>query len=294
MYSTNRMCRGAAALLLAAALGACGGADPEVDDSTARDAEALTAGNTERDTSALVARPGPHNTGVPAATTLTPRKGMLTLSRPGQILDAVDLEGCVAVKAPGVIIRRSRIRCDSYYPVEVFDGADLVIEDSEIDGSPARGIATSGIAFSRYTARRVNIHGTADGLKADSDVIVEDSWIHDLWLGPDDHADGVQGTGGGRVTLRRNFVDIRDHGLGHGGEPNSAVQLGTEWASNSNWTIKSNWFYGGGWIVHVDAGNGRDNKIVKNRFGPAGYGPISTTGQWQVFGNVWDKTGEPI
>lgn len=243
---------------------------------------------------ALATRPGPHNTGVPAGTVLIPRQGTLTLTQAGQVLDAVDLKGCVAVKAPGVVIRRSRIRCDAYYPVEVFSGASLLIEDSEIDGSPSGGIATSGIAFSHYTARRVNIHGTADGLKADSDVVVEDSWVHDLWLAPGDHADGVQSTGGARVTLRRNFIDIRDHGAGHGGEPNSAVQVGIEWASNSQWTIKGNWLYGGGWIVNADAGQGRGNKIVNNRFGPAGYGAVATTGEWLRSGNVWDKTGEPV
>jgi hypothetical protein len=293
MDSKTWACRGAA-LAVMATLGACGGGT-EVGDGTAHEAAAASArAGTESTSAALAARPGPRNTGVPEGTILTPRQGTLTLTQPGQVLDAVDLDGCVAVKAPGVVIRRSRIRCDSYYPVEVFAGADLVIEDSEIDGSPSRGIATSGIAFSHYTARRVNVHGTADGLKADSDVIVEDSWIHDLWLAAGDHADGVQGTGGGRVTLQRNFIDIRDHGRGHGGEPNSAIQVGTEWASNSHWTIKANWVYGGGWIVHVDAGSGSGNKIVKNRFGEAGYGPISENGQWQVFGNVWDKTGEPI
>lgn len=284
---------GAIALGGALCLSACGGGSEGPDDQAMQRATPMSA-SMPADEQVEATRPGPKNTGVPAGTVLTPRKGILTLTQAGQVIDAIDLEGCVAVKAPGVVIRRSRIRCDSYYPVEVFSGADLLIEDSEIDGSPSRGIATSGIGFTNYTARRVNIHGTADGLKADSDVVIEDSWIHDLWLGPDDHADGVQSTGGGRVTLRRNFIDIRDHGQGHGGDPNSAVQVGTEWASNSDWTIKGNWFYGGGWIVHVDAGQGGRNKIVKNRFGEAGYGPIATTGAWQVSGNVWDKTGDPI
>lgn len=275
----------------AAALVACGGGGAAADASAERSAVAAA---TERAETSFATRPGPHNTGVPEGTILTARKGTLVLTKPGEVLDAVDLEGCVAVKASGVVIRRSRIRCDAYYPVEVFSGADLVIEDAEIDGSPSRGIATSGIAFSHYTARRINVHGTADGLKADSNVVIEDSWIHDLWLADGDHADGVQGTGGGHVTLRRNFIDIRDHGRGHGGEPNSAVQAGIEWASNHHWTIKANWLYGGGWIINADAGNGSGNKIIDNRFGPAGYGPISTSGQWQVFGNVWDKSGEPI
>jgi Right handed beta helix region len=226
---------------------------------------------------------------------LTPLKGELTLTQAGQVIDAIDLEGCVSVQATGVVIRRSRIRCNSYYPVRVFDGANLLIEDTEIDGSPSGGIATSGIASSNYIARRLNVHGAADGLKADSNVVVEDSWIHDLWLGPGDHADGVQGTGGGNVTIRNNLIDIRDKGLGHGGAPNSCMQVGTEWDSNSNWKIEGNWFYGGGWVVHVDAGTGTGNTITGNRFGDdtAGYGPFATKGSWQVSGNVWIPSMKP-
>lgn len=232
--------------------------------------------------------PGAHNTGVPAGTVLTP-SGSLVLNTPGQVVDRLDVTGCVSVRAPNVTIRRSRIRCDSYYPVEVQAGASLLIEDSEIDGSPAGGIATSGIASSNYVARRVNIHGAADGVKADDNVLVEDSWIHDLWLGAGDHADGVQGTGGSNVTIRNNRIDIRDTGKGHGGEPNSAIQLGTEWSSNSNWRIEGNWFYGGGWILHLDAGSGSGNVVSGNRFGDgtAGYGPIATQGSWQQSGNIW-------
>jgi hypothetical protein len=166
---------------------------------------------------------------------------------------------------------------------------NLLIEDSEIDGRPSNGDATAGIAFTNYIARRVNIHGTADGATANENVVLESSWIHDLWLLPGDHADGVQGTGGGNVIIRNNKIDIRDHGNGHGGEPNSGVQLGTEWGSNSNWTIEENWFYGGNWILHLDAGTGKTNFITNNYFGDetAKYGAIATEGSWQTSGNFW-------
>ena len=248
-------------------------------------------------TAAPTTRPGPTNTGVPAGTTLRP-SGPLQLTTAGQVVDGLDVTGCVAVRAPDVTIRRTRIRCDSYYPVEVYDGASLVIEDSEIDGSPSNGAATSGIAFSNFVARRVNIHGTADGVKADANAVLEDSWIHDLYLGPEDHADGVQSTGGSGVTIRRNFIDIRDLGRGHGGDPNSVFQIGTEWGPNSNWTIEGNWIYGGGWSINAYSGSGTGNRITENRFGRGagfpGYGPISVTGNWRVTGNVWDDDGSPV
>jgi hypothetical protein len=219
----------------------------------------------------------------------------LVLTEADKVIEGLDITGCVQVRAPRVTIRKTRIRCDSYYPVEVFDGASLVIEDSEIDGSPAGGYATSGIAFGNYVARRMNIHGTSDGIKADSNVILEDSWIHDLYLGPGDHADGVQSTGGGNVTVRRNFIDIVDHGKGHGGDPNSVFQIGIEWDSNSNWTIEGNWLDGGGWMINGDAAAGTNNRIINNRFGRNfGYGPMSLSGSWTVMGNVWDDNGQPV
>lgn len=235
--------------------------------------------------------------------------GPLRLTTPGQVIENLDVTGCVEVMAPNVTIRRTRISCDSYYPVRVFDGASLLIEDSEISGEASGGIATSGIAFDHYTARRVNIHGTADGAKAEGYVVIEDSWIHDLWLGDGDHADGVQATGvsdaAATVVIRRNFIDIVNHGRGHGGEPNSCFQIGTENGSNANWTIDGNWLYGGGWVIHADAGNGGNNRISNNRFGRGRaevsgqpdyplYGPIATYGSWADQGNVWDDNGAPL
>ncbi|MCW7538825.1 hypothetical protein OOT46_13335 [Aquabacterium sp. A7-Y] len=284
---------------LTLAVSACGGGG---DDGRPAPASPVDAPAPERP---AVTRPGPDNTGVPAGTRLV-ASGPLELTTPDQVIDGLDVVGCVTVKAPRVTIRRTRIRCDAYYPVEVMDGASLTIEDSEIDGSPSGGIATSGIAFRNYVARRVNIHGTADGIKADGNVVLEDSWIHDLYLGPDDHADGVQSTGSGAdVTIRRNFIDIVDHGKGHGGQPNSVFQIGTEWGSNSNWTIDSNWLYGGGWVVHADAGaDGDGNRVVNNRFGRGvaegngdtypGYGPLALYGRWTTSGNVWDDSGAPV
>lgn len=244
-------------------------------------------------------RPGPTNTGVPAGTTLTHRNGDIRLETAGETLDGVDLDGCIQVAAMNVTIRRTRIHCSGYYPVEVMTGGSLTIEDSEIDASDSGGIATSGIAFTNYTARRVNIHGSSDGFKADENVLIEDSWVHDLYLGPDDHADGVQGTGGTNVVVRRSFIDIVDHGAGHGGDPNSCFQVGTEWAPNRGWNIEANWLYGGGWSINFGGAGGENNRIVDNRFGRGtgfpGYGPISIDGtSVTASGNVWDDDGSAI
>ncbi|MCW7540913.1 hypothetical protein OOT46_24125 [Aquabacterium sp. A7-Y] len=286
---------------LAVFLGACGGGGDDMNGGGARGpSSAMPGGTLER---VAIVRPGPSNTGVPAGTQLVP-SGPLRITTPDQVIDRLDVAGCVNVMAPRVKIRRTRIRCGSYYPVRVFDGASLTIEDSEIDGSSAAGKATSGIAFGNYVARRVNIHGTADGVKAQGNVLLELSWIHDLYLAPGDHADGVQSTGNStNVTVRNNFIDILDHGRGHGGNPNSCFQVGTEQGGNSNWTISGNWLYGGGWVINVNSGPGTNDRIINNRFGrgvlPSGqrypvHGPMVLYGDWTKSGNVWDDTGTPV
>lgn len=246
-------------------------------------------------------KPGPGNTGVPAGTTLTP-SGPLYVTTPGVVIDGLDIDGCVTVLAKNVVIRRTRIRCASYYPVRIMDYGKLLIEDTEIQG--LSGDTTSAVAFDNYTARRLNVHGSADGMKVGINNVIEDSWIHDLWLAPGDHADGIQSTGARNVVIRNNFIDIVERGKGHGGSPNSALQAGIENANNSNWVIEGNWFLGGGWVVHWDSGGGTKNVLRDNRFGrgvsPVSgqpypeYGPLNWYGQGTFARNVWDDDGTPI
>jgi hypothetical protein len=129
----------------------------------------------------------------------------------------------MAARAPAALprfarTRKVRITTGDYYPVRYFDNGNtgLLVEDSEIIGTS--GDVTSGVAFANYTARRLNIHGMADGLKADSNVLIEDCWIHDLSNGAGEHNDGVQSTGGKGVTIRHNSIS---------GASNACVQTGT-------------------------------------------------------------------
>lgn len=246
-------------------------------------------------------KPGSTNTGVPAGTVLTDATvnadGYLISTQNGQVIDRKEINGCVKVRHANVTITRSRITCSDYFPIEIQSG-NLIIEDSEIIGTSA-GV-TAGISFGDYVARRINVHGGKDGLKAQDNVVIEDSWIHDLWLGPDDHADGVQQDGGGsNITLRRNNIDIVNNGTGHGGAPNAAVQV--DKGAASNFIIEGNWFNGGGEdIVNFRAGGGTGNQIINNRFGrnyggyTTGKPPIYTEGSVTVSGNVWDDTGELV
>lgn len=261
-------------VLACAACGASSSADP--DGGTL---EELCAGS----------KPGPDNTGVPDGVTLTPSES-ITVRDAGAVVENLDITGSVTVLADNVTIRNVRITSGDYYPIRYFDNDNrgLVVEDSEIIG--LSGDVTSGIAFAHYTARRVNVHGSADGLKADEDVRIEDSWIHDLSNGEGEHNDDVQSTGGKGVTIVHSVLE---------GASNAAVQTGDEGAATEDLTLRCNWLSGGGYTLNI-RGSGdtvpRNTQILDNRFGrDSAYGPWTLDDpNPTVTGNVWDDDGTPI
>ncbi|MBX3227882.1 MAG: right-handed parallel beta-helix repeat-containing protein [Labilithrix sp.] len=232
-------------------------------------------------------KPGPTTTGVPAGTKLTP-SGTVTVTEDGAVVEDLDVSGEIVVKADNVTIRRVRITSGDYYPIRYDDHRGLLIEDSEIVGTS--DAVTSAVSFAHYTARRVDVHGGADGFKADEDVLIEDCWIHDLRNGRGQHNDGVQSTGGKNVTLRHNVI---------AGASNACVQTGDENARVENLTIECNWLSGGGYTLNI-RGKGATvptgTKIIGNRFGrDHGYGPWTIDDPSPTIrDNVYDDDGTPI
>jgi hypothetical protein len=227
---------------------------------------------------------------VPAGVTLRP-SGSITVEQAGQVVEGLDVTGSITVLADDVTIRNVRITSGDYYPIRYFDNDNhgLTVEDSEIVGLSGNDV-TSAIAFANYTARRLDIHGTADGLKADANVLIEDCWIHDLSNGEGEHNDGVQSTGGKGVVIRHNDIS---------GASNATVQTGDEDAATEDLTVECNWLDGGGYALNI-RGSGatvpRNTRVVQNRFGRNSvYGPWTIDDPNPVVsGNVYDDDGEAI
>lgn len=234
-------------------------------------------------------RPGPTNTGVPGGIELVP-SGSITIDEDGAIIEGLDIEGEVTILADDVTIRNCRIRSGDYYPIRYFDEGNtgLVVEDSEIEGLSEA--VTAAISFTDYTARRLNVHGGADGFKADANVLIEDCWVHDLGNYPDQHNDGVQSTGGKGVTIRHSDLS---------GGSNAAVQTGDEGAATEDLLIECSWLSGGGYTLNI-RGSGATvpvhTRILNNRFGRnAAYGPLTIDDPNPIVtGNVYDDDDEPI
>jgi hypothetical protein len=257
-------------------------------------------------------KPGPANTGVPAGVGLTVVQGDQTYSTPGQVISGLDIHGAVRVAARNVVIRNTVIRghanpkCNSSV-LYIDNGADatLTIEDSEI--APAfPHPCVDGIWAANTTMTRMNIHGAVDGVKAYDNVVMQDSWIHDLSYFASDpnqgggptHNDSVQTYEGNQhITLRHNALDA-------GREGNAAYQVTQDGGDvATDLRIDGNWLDGGGCTLNFAHKGGPTPMtgiyVTNNRFGRNSYYncPILLSTQTELSqnsGNVWDDTGLPI
>jgi hypothetical protein len=270
-----------------------GGTSPSTTDGGHPSTDASGGSDASTDSSSSASpcerpKPGPTTTGVPAGTVLKP-SGTVTVDQDGAVIEDLDITGEIMVNADNVTIRRVKITSGDYYPIRYDDPhRGLVIEDSEIIGTSDD--VTAAVSFAHYTARRVNVHGGADGFKADEDVLIEDCFIHDLRNGDGQHNDGVQSTGGKGVTLRHNVIS---------GASNAAVQTGDEGAATEDLLIECSWLSGGGYTLNI-RGTGatvpKNTRILNNRFGrDSAYGPWTLDDPSPtVTGNVYDDDGTPI
>lgn len=230
--------------------------------------------------------PDETNTGVPAGTVLT-NSGSITVTTAGTVIDKKNISGQVIIRANNVTIRNSRITSGDYYPIDNNNGnTGLLVEDTEIKGTNSN--VTSLMSFANYTARRVNIYGGADGFKADSNVLIEDSYIHDLAVSAGSHNDGIQTTGGSNVTVRHTTCKLSTF-VG----ANACIQIGDEWAPNSNWLVENNLLDGGGWTINAGT-QSSSMRFLNNRFTRnAGYGAGHPSGSiWT--GNYYDDNGAAV
>jgi hypothetical protein len=254
-------------------------------------------------------QPSEQNTGVPAGTKLTVHRGDITVTKAGTVLDALDIQGFVDVKAPRVTIKRSIIRGGAAMGfkgvVQNNDSTatDLVLVDSEIrPASPS--VWLTGVKGANYTMRRVHVNGgVVDGaMVSGNKVQIEDSYIHGLVHYAQDpthsdgsHNDGVQVVGGTDVTVTGNTIEV---GTGW----NAVLQVTQDVAATRNLSFIGNWVDGGTCSVKLTQ-QGRSTLgpviVSGNRFGRsmsiAGCAVLRTNATTlEAAGNVWEDNGTPV
>jgi hypothetical protein len=235
--------------------------------------------------------PDGSDTGVPAGTVLKPR-GSFTISTRGAVVSGLDVTGTVTIAASDVTLMDSRIMPSAGatgIAVRYSGVSGVVIEHVEIDGADHSPSAV-GITGSGFIVEAANIHGTADAIDVGSNDVVRDSWIHDLFVVPGDHTDGVQSSGGANVVISHNTINAE------GSHVNSAVILGADLGPLINSVVIGNLLAGGGFTVYAGT-NGTyssgvitiaDNRFVKDdNYGPCSFKP-SPGATISATGNVWD------
>jgi Right handed beta helix region/Bacterial TSP3 repeat len=239
--------------------------------------------------------PDASNTGVPAGTVLRPSGG-IRINTAGAVIDALDISGSVVVNAPNVTIRRSRIRSSAPWAVDN-NSTGLVIEDSEIDGLGANGNA---VGSSNLTLRRVNIHGTENGLDVAGNVTVVDSYIHDLTTANDAHTDGAQlNQGASDIVFRHNTIIPQPPGT-RPASTSCIIMWTQDDPQNARVWIEDNRLIGGATAYALYAPRRPASQIYVNRnrfiagvFGAADSVRPGTT-VTEFTGNVYDDTGKPL
>ena len=219
--------------------------------------------------------------------------GPITVTQNGAVIDSLNVTGCIVVQADNVTIKRSKINATCNRGIEVQDWqgyTGLLIEDVEISGNSS---TDDCIAFSGYTARRVNLHNCFDGAKIGDSTVIENSYIHDLVNANGCHCDGVQSTGGYDTILRGNNIDVPGAG--------AAIMLGDEFDQLGNITIDGNRINGGnyglygGWNSATGSGPA-SMRVTNNGFGSNfTYGTHVYVGPSAVWsGNVKLATGQIV
>ena len=203
--------------------------------------------------------------------------------------DGLDISGTVTVTATNVTIKNSRISNVGFFGVDI-EGGSVTLQNVEID---CGGTGTKGILNGGFTAIRVNIHNCDDGVFADRDFTIRDSYIHDLATSPIAHNDGIQSVDAINITIVHNRIY---------GVDTSAINLngnsGGPLAQNA--LVKDNLLAGGGWTLYCPADASTNVQILNNAFSTkffpkvGGFGPATDCARVIQSGNVYHETGEPI
>src|SRR5262245_4712521 len=248
-------------------------------------------------------KPGANNTGVIAGTHLTVVTGSKTYSGSGQVISGKDFHGYVKVTGSNITFKNCIFRggtpSGNNALLNTESGTNTIVEDSEF--VPLHPAATiDGVWTKNTKLYRVNIHGSVDGIKAGSNTLVQDSYIHDMsWFASDPnqgggatHNDGVQSfADSSGITVRHNNIDMSTTKDG-----NAAWQ-----DASPNSTVDNNWLDGGGCTLNfADQGATLTGLVVtNNRFGRHSefQCPIllsSGVSLAKNAGNVWADTGTAI
>lgn len=140
-----------------------------------------------------------------------------------------------------------------------FRGDNIVVQNSQ-----AGAFALSGTSGVRVSGLEVfgslgedGMHITSDTGRV-SDVVIEDTWVHNPIVKPHSHYDGIQVRGVDGLTLRRVLIDIGPWIT----QSNAALFLENANGGNADITVEDSMFLGGGYTLYSFGTNVRVTNSV--------------------------------
>jgi hypothetical protein len=249
--------------------------------------------------------PSAADTGVAEGVELEVVRGDQVFGTDGEIVEGKVFHGFVKVTGRNITFKncvfRGRAAGENAALLDTEQGTGTVVLDS--DFAPTHPSALlDGLWTKNTKIIRADVRGTVDGVKANRNTLIQDSFIHDLsWFaadpnqdGGETHNDGVQSFAGeSGVTLLRNTIDVSTTK-----RPNAALQT-----SADDTHVRDNYLDGGACVLNFDhTPLGRPLtgiQITGNRFGRNSFYdcPIILSTQSKIAKsarNVWHDTGKSI
>jgi hypothetical protein len=260
---------------------------------------------TEATAAVTYRKPSAATTGVPKGTKLRVHRGTITITKPGTVLDRMDIRGFVIVKARNVKITRSIVRGGPKVRTAMglitnYGYPGLVISDVRLAASHP-SVFLDGIKGWNFTARRVHVTGNVDSIKIHgNNVRVERSLLENtVWYrhdpyqrGGPTHNDNIQVLKGLNITIVGNTIR---------GAQNFAILAAANQGNVPNIVIDHNWLDGGHCTLKLQSLRGHKlrARVTNNRFGPhrkVSYCPIQAEPQVSFYArnNVSEQTGRPV
>lgn len=245
--------------------------------------------------------PDATNTGASGA--LTVYAGKFVTSSDGQVVENLDIQGCLQVKNAGVIVRNVRIEGGCTYSLDTTNATGATtITDTTV-------FATSGQAASAalrdVDATRLDISGGNDIAKLWGTTTLADSYLHDATRTTTSHDDVIQIVSGGPYEISHDTLLAYTGGTagqwadGIGDPMNAVLQVGTLNGALDVITFADNLCDGGNYSINggdppafpMATPIYRDNRFGSDvRYGIKTHMPAGA--EWS--GNVADDTGEPV
>lgn len=184
-------------------------------------------------------------------------KGDLTITENGSKVNNIDVDGVIYVNANDVTVSNFTAERVTQKPGKT----GMNLEDGTIDG---KNLKNDGVQWSNFTLRRMDISRTFDGIKAQGNVVIEDSYIHDLYsfrdkdagAGGYSHNDCIQISTGTNILIQRNWLD--NCGF------NSAIFIDPDQGPIDNVTVQHNYLNGGGITLYAIASRSATNGLPTN------------------------------